>query len=386
MRTHLLGGALSLVAALLLPTAAVGKPATVRADRALDRALERLVAMPGGPPGAIALVQRGGRLKVHRAGLADVATRRRPRASDHMRVASVSKAFSGGVALSLVGEGAVSLDDTIGKWLPDLPAGWHPVSLRQLLNHTSGLPDFSTSPAFQQAVAASLTVAPRPRALLDFVKDDPLAFTPGTRYRYSNSDNVAVGLMVQAATGRSYEDEIQAQVAVPLRLAQTTLPRGPDLPRPFLHGYELGDDGPPEDVSEILASGWAWASGGIVSTPAELNRFVRGYVRGTLFGPAVRSQQRRFVAGGGSEPPGPGLNSAGLGLFRYRTRCGTLYGHTGNTFGFTQFAAASSDGRRSATVSINIQRTQADEDQARLVFRALRRAELLAVCAALARP
>ena len=153
---------------------------------------------------------------------------------------------------------------------------------------------------------------------------------------------------------------------------------------PFIHGYDLDGEGSPEDISEIVASGWAWASGGIVSTPLELNRFIRGYVGGALFGPGVQTQQRQFVPGGGSEPRGPGTNAAGLALFRYQTRCGTVYGHTGNTGGYTQFMGANSNGTRSATVSINLQRTQDSEGQAGAVFTALRRAELLAVCAALA--
>ena len=376
--------ALGLLATFGLTSAATAELPAQLVDAALDRALHRLVSMPGGPPGVIVLVQRGRRLKVHTAGFGDAASDRRPRATDHMRVASVAKAFSGGVALSLVDKGVLSLDDTIGKWLADLPVAWHAVTLRELLHHTSGLPDFTANPAFLKAVAASLTVAPPPRQLLDFVKDEPLKFAPGSQYRYSNSDNIAVGLMVEAASGHSYEDELQEHVAVPLRLVQTSLPRGPELPRPSIHGYDLDDGGQPEDISEIFASGWAWASGGIVLTPADLNRFIRGYVGGKLFGPDVQSQQRQFVAGGGSEPPGPGANAAGLALFRYRTGCGTVYGHTGNTFGFTQFAAASSDGSRSVTVSINLQRTQDSEGQAGAVFRALRRAELLAVCAALA--
>lgn len=87
------------------------------------------------------------------------------------------------------------------------------------------------------------------------------------------------------------------------------------------------------------------------------------------------------MEGGGSEPPGPGENSAGLGIFRYETKCGTVWGHTGNFFGYTQFMAASPNGRRSVTVSINAQNTPTQGRPA--VFRALRRAEELAVCAAL---
>ncbi len=340
--------------------------------------------MPGGPPGVIALVQRGRSLAVHAFGVAAIGAAGRPRRNDHMRIASVAKAFSGAVALSLVDAGALSLDDTIGQRLPHLPPAWHAVTLRQLLGHTSGLPDFTESQAFVRAVTRSPLVAPPPAVLLAFVADEPLNFTPGTEYRYSNSDNIAVGLMVEAATGMTYEEALRVQVLAPLGLARTSLPAGPEMPDPFIHAYDFDDDGAPEDVSEIVAAGWAWASGGIVSTPANLNRFIRGYVGGRLFGRRVRAEQRRWVPGGGSEPPGPGANSAGLALFRYRTRCGTVLGHTGNTFGFTQFAAATADGTRSVTVSMNLQRTQKSAAWRLAVFQALRAAEERAVCAALA--
>jgi D-alanyl-D-alanine carboxypeptidase len=301
-----------------------------------------------------------------------------------MRIASVAKAFNGAVALSLVDTGTLSLDDTIGRWLPQQPPAWHAVTLRQLLGHTSGLPDFTENEAFIEAVRRSLTVALPPPLLLTFVADEPLNFTPGTQYRYSNSDNIAVGLMVEAATGRSYEEALRADVLAPLDLDRTSLPAGPEMPQPFIHGYDFADDGTPEDVSELVAAGWAWASGGMLSTPGNLNRFIRGYVGGRLFGRAVRAEQRRWVPEGGSEPPGPGANASGLALFRYRTRCGMVLGHTGNTFGFTQFAAATPDGTRSVTVSMTLQRTQKSRGWPLAVFQALRRAEERAVCAALA--
>jgi D-alanyl-D-alanine carboxypeptidase len=124
------------------------------------------------------------------------------------------------------------------------------------------------------------------------------------------------------------------------------------------------------------------ASGGIVSTPADLNDFIRGYVGDKLFDKRTRAKQRRVIEGGSSEPSGPGKNSAGLAIFRYETRCGTVWGHTGNFFGYTQFMAASPNGRRSVTASVNAQHTPTQGRPA--VFRTLRRAEELAVCAALA--
>jgi D-alanyl-D-alanine carboxypeptidase len=360
-----------------------GAPPTKEADAKLDRALERLVATRGGPPGVIAVVQRGLDREVHSFGVANVRTERPMKINDRMRIASTAKAFSGAVALSLVSKGKLSLDDTIGEHLPELPEAWHEITLRQLLNHTSGLPDFSLSPAFQEALTANLTQPPPPEELLSFIEDEPLNFEPGARYHYSNTDNIVVALMVEAATGKTYEQQLRKQVYKPLGLTKTSLPRGANLREPFIHGYDNDpSEQPPEDVSEVIAAGWAWASGGIVSTPADLNTFIRGYVGGQLFDPSTRWQQRRVIEGGSSEPPGPGKNSAGLAIFRYETKCGTVWGHTGNTPGYTQFMAASSDGRRSVTVSVNTQLTpEAGEPRA---FKALRRAEALAVCAALA--
>jgi D-alanyl-D-alanine carboxypeptidase len=351
-------------------------------DAALDRALKELVRMEGGPPGVIAVVQRRDQREVHAFGVGNLENGRRMGVDDRMRIASAAKAFSGAVALSLVSKGALSVNDTIGDLLPELPDEWSEVTLGQLLNHTSGIRDFSQEPDFQKAVRASPTKAPPPEKLLTYIENKRLRFTPGTKYRYSNSDNIVVALMVEAATTRTYEGQLQEQVYGPLGLRKTSLPRGVDLKKPFIHGYDISER-PPEDVSKIIAAGWAWASGGIVSTPANINTFIRGYVKGQLFDLRTRTQQRRVFEGGGSEPPGPGMNSAGLGVFRYETKCGTVWGHTGNTPGYTQFMASSPNGRRSATVSINAQITPSVGDPD--AFKALRRAEGRAVCAALAR-
>lgn len=351
---------------------------------ALELSIAELVAMPGGPPGAVVVVQIGDDRTVHVGGVADVATGAAPDVDDHMRIASVAKAFSGAAALSLVDAGTLGLDDTIGDHLPDLPAAWSAVTLRQLLSHTSGVPDFIRSEGFAPAVVASLDTAPAPEELLSFVADEPLVFEPGTEYRYSNSDNIIVGLMVAAAAGKPYEDVLAENVFGPLGLANTSLPAGIELPEPTLHGYAWAPPEPLEDVTAGLAGGWAWASGGIVSTPADLNTFIRGYVGGALFGERTRTQQQGlFQPGAHSEPPAPGFNSASLALFRYETECGVMFGHTGNTVGYTQFAAATPDGDRSATVSITLQRTQDAQEQDALVFQALQRVELAAMCLAL---
>ncbi|WP_392894785.1 serine hydrolase domain-containing protein [Streptomyces sp. LN699] len=343
------------LAGSLTPAAAGTGPDEPPRDRSLQRQLLALVEAPGGPPGAIAVLRRDGRQEVYRAGVAEIGRREAPGLDDHMRIASVAKAFSGAVALSLVDDHRLGLDDTIGRRLPRLPRDWHAVTLRQLLNHTSGLPDYTEDPEFLEILTADPRHRFDSRRLLDYVADEDLRFEPGSRYQYSNSDNIAVALMAEQATGRRYEELLKERVYRPLGLRATSLPQGYRLPEPFMHGYAVEPPAPPEDVSEVLGASGVWASGGIVSTPRELSAFIRGYAGPELLSPPTRRQQQRFVRGGASEPAGPGANAAGLGIFRYTTRCGVVLGHTGNFPGYTQFAAATPDGKRSVTVSVTSQ-------------------------------
>lgn len=326
------------------------------------------------------LIQRRTRVLFYRAGSSDIADGAPVLRTDSMRLASISKAFSGAVALALVADGRLRLTETVGHLLAAMPRAWRRVTLRELLNHTSGIPDFSQTRAFALALRRSPLHPPSPRALLSYAPPR-LDFRPGTRFRYSNSDNVIVALMAQAATGQSYNRDLRDLVLRPLGLRSTSLPRGVLMAAPVMHGYVLDPPTAPQDVTGAIAAGWAWAAGGIVSTPLETSVFIRAYVRGMTASRATEAAQFRFRPGD-SEPPGPGVNAAGLAIFRYQTRCGTVYGHTGNTLGYTQFAAATRNGTRSVVVSVNTQFTPATNPSG---FRRLRHIYVLAVCAALAR-
>jgi D-alanyl-D-alanine carboxypeptidase len=365
--------AASILAVLPATGAAQGADARVR------RGLERIVAADGGPPGAIATLYRDGRLTTITAGVSSVGTRRAPRATDHMRLASVSKAFSGAVALQLVEAGRLGLDDTIGRRRGDLPPAWGSVTVRQLLNHTSGVPDYTQSARFRRHLQTRPRAYVSPQKIISWVADKRLVFRPGSRYEYSNTDNIIVALIAERITGRPYGDLLRDDVFDRLGLAGTSFPRTVGLARPFLHGYIAEAGKAPQDVSHFLNPSAAWASGAIVSTPADLNTFIRGLLGGRLFGRAVQAQQLRFVPGGRSSPPGPGRNAAGLAVFRYRSRCGTVYGHTGNFPGYVQWAASTRDGSRAVTTSLNI-----PAPTGRLL-RLLRATQADAVCALLRR-
>lgn len=105
-----------------------------------------------------------------------------------------------------------------------------------------------------------------------------------------------------------------------------------------------------------------WAAGGMISTPRELSAFTAAYAGGRLISPATRAQQLTFVPGR-SQPSGPGRNEAGLAIFRYTTRCGVVYGHTGNFLGYTLLTAGTPDGRRSLAFVVSEQLNDAGQPE-----------------------
>lgn len=364
----------ALGAAAIAPAAGA---ATTDAD--VQRGLQQLVGAKGGPPGAIATLYRDGELTVLRAGRADARRRGAPTATQHMRIASIAKAFSGAVALNLVRDGKLGLDDTIAQRLKGMPRAWGRVTVRQMLNHTSGLPDYTRSDGFAEQARNDPRGFVTPQGIVDWVRKDRLVFRPGSKYEYSNTDNIVVGLIAEAVADRSYGALLRSIVFEPAGLKQTSFPtRRIALPRPFIHGYVVEPGEAPQDVTTFLSPSGAWASGAIVSTPTDLAAFMRANLGLTFFRGAEQEQQMRFVRGS-SSPPGPGRNAAGLALFRYTSRCGVVYGHTGNFPGYVQFAAATKDGTRSVTTTLNIPAPTG------ALLRKLRAVQADAVCAMLGR-
>lgn len=172
--------------------------------------------------------------------------------NDHLRTASTAKAFSGAVALQLVDDGSLSLDSTIGEVLPDQPAAWAAVTLRQLLQHASGVPNYTKSPAWQAQAGTNPQATVTPEFLLGLVANKPLEFTPGSRYEYSNSDNLIIGLMAEAVTGRAYEELLQELVFSPLGLKRTSLPSEVEMPPPYIRGYDIAPPAPPVDTTGVI--------------------------------------------------------------------------------------------------------------------------------------
>lgn len=318
----------------------------------VQSALERAVA--AGVPGIALEIQgpEGGEFLT--AGSASLEDERPLTPEDRFRIASVTKAFTAAVVMELVEEGTLSLGDTVEDWVPGLLTEGDSITVRHLLGHTSGLPEYTKDDEFLEAFVAGEDLPPQ--RIVSFVSSEPLAFEPGTEYEYSDTDNIVLGIIVEAATGNSYEQELRSRVLETLGLQATVLPEGTAMPDPHAEGYQYAPEsegtGGPDNVTTALDPAAAWASGALVSTPGDVSRFFGGLLGGELVGEETIEQMRETVAGEGS-PSGPGTKSAGLGIFSYELPCGEVWGHTGQFPGYQAFGAATPDGRGGLAMMAN---------------------------------
>jgi D-alanyl-D-alanine carboxypeptidase len=330
-----------LAAASLCATALAAAPAAPARADTLDRALNRLTK--AGAPGAVALVRRGTHTRRVARGYADLATRRPMRAGDRFRIGSVTKTFTATVVLQLAGEGRLGLDDTVERWLPGLVPGGERITVRELLNHTSGLFNYTEDERVLEGMLSDRLRAWSPRELVAIAAAHPPAFAPGTRWAYSNTGYIVLGLIAEAADGRPLATQLQTRIFTPLTLRHTSFDSEPQIAGRYTHGY-FGFPRP-HDVSVLNPTG-AWAAGAIVSTAADVGRFYRALLRGRL----VRPEEMRAMTTVVPIIPGAGF---GLGIARTRTACGTAWIHNGDIPGYLTSAQTSADGRRQAVVMVN---------------------------------
>jgi D-alanyl-D-alanine carboxypeptidase len=337
--------AVAVAVALLLPAAAA---AAGQRPHAVQDALERVVA--AGAPGAVALAGD----RSFAAGVADAGSGRRLRAGDRVRIGSVTKSFVAVVALQLAGEGRLGLDDTLGRRLPGVLPYGDDITLRQLLNHTSGVPD-DVVPALVEVFTGDPLRVWTPGEIVDLVRDKPPRFAPGTGWAYSNTDYALTGMMIEQVTGHSLGDELEDRIARPLGLRHTSFPvRDPGLGRRASRGYSLdvGPGGQPvegtmRDVT-VYSPSFAWASGNGVSTVGDVARFYRALLGGRLLAPGLLREALDAVPTG---RPGRGY---GLGLNVRDSPYGPLVGHDGDVPGFSIEALSDRHGRRQAVVAVNM--------------------------------
>lgn len=291
-------------------------------------------------------------------GVSDTATGRAARVTDKFRIASSTKAFVSTVMLQLVGEGRVSLDDTVEHWLPGVVDGngndGSAITVRQLLNHTSGLfnytgdfPAITTAAGFEADRYTTWT----PRQLVGIAMRHAPDFAPGTQWEYSNTNYILAGMIVQKATGHTWQQEVTRRIIRPLSLRDTSAPdTSARIPGQHLHGYsDFGEGGPVIDVTDFNPSA-AGSAGAMISTTGDLTRFFSALLGGKLLRPAQLAEMKTTVRATSLDPVWPGARY-GLGLMEIPLTCGGVYySHAGDLSGYTTRDGVSADGRHAVVL------------------------------------
>ncbi|MCR6482652.1 beta-lactamase family protein [Amycolatopsis sp. OK19-0408] len=327
----------TLVALMAATTAAPALAAVDPVQHDLD-----VLTTQDGVPAAEAVIQDHGRTRVVRSN--GTTGQQFPR-NGSFRAGSVTKTFVATVVLQLVGEGRVKLDAPVERYLPGLLPDRR-ITVRQLLQHTSGLYDYLRDLALDDPESLRHRGA-SPEELVALALRHPALFEPGTGWSYSNTNYIVAGMIVSQVTGHPLSAEIARRITGPLGLRDTYLPRRGDekLPSPHAVGY-TAIGGKLVDFSDFDAT-IAGASGGLVSTPVDLDRFYGALLGGRLLRPAQLAEMQRTAPADELGIPGARY---GLGLGSIPMSCGLFWGHEGGIIGFTNLAGVGPDGRRVTVV------------------------------------
>ncbi len=316
----------------------------------LQQLLDDLVA--SGVAGAL-LRYRGRDGQWHgSSGVAELGTDRPVDPDGWFRIGSVTKTFTAAVVLSMVHDGLVTLDDTCEQWLPGLIPGGDDITVRQLLNHTSGLHNYTEDLPDAKRIVQDRYEHWDPERAIEMARTHDPSFSPGTSWEYSNTNYVLLGLLIEAATGNRYATELEARVLRPLTLRRTLAPGDQvTMPDPHAHGY-FPADGELVDMTDLNAS-QAWAAGALVATAADLDQFYAGLLSGALLGPAELEQMLTVATS----------SDYGLGIRRVELASGSvLWGHSGGIYGYRTASYHSADGSRQLTLSCTTAATEPDTD------------------------
>lgn len=253
-----------------------------------------------------------------------------PGADQRFRVGSVTKTFTAAIVLQLVAEGRLRLSDTLEQHLPGIVPVAKRITIRQLLQHTSGLANVTDYPTWLEQ--ASKSASTQPLGTMRFAASKPLVFQPGSRWGYSNTNYIALGLVIENVTGETYRQELAERILEPLGLESTELP----LER---RPRDLDDEGENPNLP--------WSAGALVSNTNDLARFFSALLGGRLLSEESLAQMRETVAADS------GSFASGLGIFLTELPCGPFWGHGGGILDYATLVQASEEGDRVAVLSVH---------------------------------
>lgn len=258
-------------------------------------------------------------------GKADIKTGQPPAITDQVRIGSVTKTFTATVVLQLAGEGKLSLEDKLSKYDFKVPNA-DKITIRQLLNMTSGLFNYTNDKAFSEAVVANFQKAWAPQDLISVASAHPVNFEPGAKYDYCNTNYILLGMIIEKVTGNKIGDEIQKRIINKIGLKNTYFAENSEMPNTYMHGYLAADIRKPrsEKLADItrMNPSLGWAAGSMVSNLEDMKIWVKALANGTLLTPEMHQAQITFLS--------PNTRAYGLGIMNG----GIVIGHSGEIFGY----------------------------------------------------
>ncbi|HEX5090191.1 MAG TPA: serine hydrolase domain-containing protein [Nocardioides sp.] len=295
--------------------------------------------------GALAEVHDGRHVWRGTSGVAELGRARPVPTRGLFRAGSITKTFVATVVLQLVDEGRLRLADPVERWLPGVVPDGGRITVRELLDQTSGLPDVVPTlpkppdPAFYDNRWRTWTT----EELAQRALAQPTTGDPGAAFHYSSTNYLLLAEVVEKVTGRSYAAEVERRIIRPLRLRHTSLPgTSVGIPGPHPHGYVPGPDGALVDYTRMNPSVFG-AAGELISDAHDLDRFFAALLGGRLLPPELLGQMETPL----EDSP------YGLGLFVRTTTCGvTVIGHDGDALAYQAWSYATTDLRRRVTVAI----------------------------------
>ncbi|MFE2283528.1 serine hydrolase domain-containing protein [Streptomyces sp. NPDC059443] len=317
---------------------------------ALTQALRNTTA--AGAPGAMARFTGPDGVQTRVEGVSDRSTGAAMDPKARFRIGSVTKTFSAVVLLQLVDEGKIELDKPVNSYLPGLLPDDR-ITVRHLLSHRSGLADY-TNAMFEHTVPGFEAVRNKVftyQELVGLSLAEPRTTEPGVAYKYSNTNFVVVGMLIEKLTGKPVAKEYERRIIKPLKLRDTSYVHpGTAIKGPHVNGYLHPDEegAPLVDSTEQTVS-WAQSAGAMISNEADLSTFMSALVRGKLLRPGTLDTMLTV-----SPTDTTNTRFYGLGLRRYDLSCGTqVYGHTGTVQGFYTYSFTTRDGSRALSAMAN---------------------------------
>jgi CubicO group peptidase (beta-lactamase class C family) len=316
-------------------------PAATRAR--VDSIVKQEMTARGAPSVSFAIVRNGTIAYANAFGMARLDPVLPATPSMRYSIGSVSKQITATAMLMLVEQGKVSLDDHVGRFLPNLTRG-NEVTIRQLLSMTSGYQDYWPQDYVMPPMLKPVTA----QAIVDEWAKKPLDFAPGTKWQYSNTNYVIAGLIIEKVSGMPLVDFLRQHVFTPLHMASVMITDEGALPPSDPERYERFGLGPPR-VAPKEGRGWMYAAGELAMTASDLARWDISVIDRSLLKPAsYHAQQTSMILADGR------ATGYGLGVYTGSFQGHRMISHGGEVSGFSTQNAIFPDDRMAVVVYANL--------------------------------